>query len=49
MNTMLQQKADRIDELHLSALSDQLNEYLEDLSDLGNLCANDAQVVTALE
>lgn len=46
---MLQQKADRIDELHLSALSDQLNEYLEDLSDLGNLCANDAQVVTALE
>lgn len=49
MNTMLQQKADRIDELHLSALSDQLNEYLEDLSDLGNLCANDVQVVTALE
>lgn len=46
---MLQQKADRIDEQHLSALSDQLNEYLEDLSDLGNLCANDAQVVTALE
>lgn len=46
---MLQQKADRIDELHLSALSNQLNEYLEDLSDLGNLCANDAQVVTALE
>ena len=49
MNTMLQQKADRIDELHLSTLSDQLNEYLEDLSDLGNLCANDVQVVTALE
>ena len=49
MNTMLQQKADHIDELHLSALSDQLNEYLEDLSDLGNLCANDVQVVTALE
>ena len=49
MNTMLQQKADRIDDLHLSTLSDQLNEYLEDLSDLGNLCANDAQVVTALE
>ena len=49
MNTMLQQKADRIDELHLSTLSDQLNEYLEDLSDLGNLCANDIQVVTALE
>ena len=48
MNTMLQQKADRIDELHLSTLSDQLNEYLEDLSDLGNLCANDVQVVTAL-
>ena len=46
---MLQQKADRIDELHLSTLSDQLNEYLEDLSDLGNLCANDVQVVTALE
>ena len=49
MNTMLQQKADRIDDLHLSTLSDQLNEYLEDLSDLGNLCANDVQVVTALE
>ena len=49
MNTMLQQKADRIDDLHLSTLSDQLNEYLEDLSDLGNLCANDAQMVTALE
>ena len=49
MNTMLTQKADRINELHLSTMSSQLNEYLENLSDLGNLCANDLQVVTALE
>lgn len=49
MNTMLTQKAERINEIHLVTLSDQINEYLEDLSDLGNLCANDLQVVTALE
>ena len=49
MNAMLTQKAERISEIHLSTMSDQLNGYLEDLSDLGNLCANDLQVVTALE
>ena len=49
MNAMLTQKAEHINEIHLSTMSDQLNEYLEDLSDLGNLCANDLQVVTALE
>lgn len=49
MNAMLTQKTERISEIHLSTMSDQLNEYLEDLSDLGNLCANDLQVVTALE
>ena len=49
MNAMLTQKAEHISEIHLSTMSSQLNEYLEDLSDLGNLCANDLQVVTALE
>ena len=49
MNAMLTQKAEHISEIHLSTMSDQLNGYLEDLSDLGNLCANDLQVVTALE
>ena len=49
MNTMLLQKADSINAIHLATLSDQLNGYLENLSDLGNLCANDLQVVSALE
>ena len=49
MNTMLLQKADSINAIHLATLSSQLNGYLEDLSDLGNLSANDLQVVSALE
>ena len=49
MNTMLLQKADSINAIHLATLSSQLNGYLEDLSDLGNLGANDLQVVSALE
>ena len=49
MNTMLLQKADSINAIHLATLSGQLNGYLEDLSDLGNLGANDLQVVSALE
>lgn len=49
MNTMLLQKADTLNAIHLATLSDQLNGYLENLSDLGNLCANDLQVVSALE
>lgn len=49
MNTMLLQKADSINAIHLATLSSQLNGYLEDLSYLGNLSANDLQVVSALE
>ena len=49
MNTMLLQKADTLNAIHLATLSDQLNGYLENLSDPGNLCANDLQVVSALE
>ena len=49
MNAMLTQKADSINALHLATLSNQINDALVNLSDLGNLCASDMQVVTALE
>ena len=49
MNAMLTQKAESINALHLATLSNQINDALEDLSDLGNLCASDLQVVAALE
>ena len=49
MNAMLTQKADSINALHLATLSNQINDALVNLSDIGNLCASDMQVVTALE
>lgn len=46
---IINEKAAHIDEIYLSTMRSQLDSYLEDLSDLGILCANDTLIVTALE
>ena len=48
LNNILNQRADRIDEIYLSTLQNQLDEYLTDLSDLAILCSSDYTVSRAL-
>lgn len=48
LNNILTQRADRIDEIYLSTLQNQLDEYLTDLSDLAILCSSDYTVSRAL-
>lgn len=49
LNGIINQKADRIDDIYLTNLRTQLDTHMADLTDLGVLCANDQLVVTALE
>lgn len=48
LNGIINQRAARIDEIYLSTLQTQLNEYLTDLSDLAVLCSSDKTVSYAL-
>ena len=48
LNNILTQRTDRIDEIYLSTLQNQLDEYLTDLSDLAILCSSDYTVSRAL-
>lgn len=48
LNNILNQRADRIDEIYLSTLQNQLDEYLTDLNDLAILCSSDYTVSRAL-
>ena len=45
---IINQRAARIDEIYLSNLQTQLNEYLTDLSDLAVLCSSDTEVSHSL-
>lgn len=48
LNGIINQRAARIDEIYLSNLQTQLNEYLTDLSDLAVLCSSDTEVSHSL-
>lgn len=48
LNGIINQRAARIEEIYLSNLQTQLNEYLTDLSDLAVLCSSDRTVSYAL-
>ena len=48
LNGIINQRAARIDEIYLSNLQTQLNEYLTDLSDLAVLCSSDTEVSYSL-
>ena len=48
LNDIIRQRAERIDEIYLSTLQTQLDEYLSDLADLTILCASDTTISRAL-